>query len=88
MAEDTEGLDDDTDDLPLWRRLVPFALAIVFAGALGILIYRANHASDLRDRAIALQRHSYQVMLQAKTVEADIGIALIAVDAESATGLN
>ncbi|MBT2188754.1 ATP-binding protein [Sphingobium nicotianae] len=75
MAEDTEGLDDDTDELPLWRRLVPFALAIIFASALGILIYRADHASDLRDRAIALQRHSYQVMLQAKTVEADIGSA-------------
>ncbi len=75
MVEDPDGLEDEADDLPLWRRLVPFALALIFAGALAILIYRADHASDLRDRAIALQRHSYQVMLQAKTVDADIGRA-------------
>ena len=54
---------------------MPFVLAFVFAAALAILIYRADHASDMRDRAIALQRHSYQVMLQAKTVEAKVGNA-------------
>ena len=63
------------EDAPGWRRFVPFVLAIVFAGALAILIYRADHAADLRDRAAALQRHSYQVMLQAKTVEARVGSA-------------
>jgi signal transduction histidine kinase/CheY-like chemotaxis protein len=75
MAEDAAGLDDAADDLPRWRRFVPFVLAIVFAAALGFLIYLADNASEQRDRAIALQRHSYQVMLQAKTVEAKIGNA-------------
>ncbi|MBN8819171.1 MAG: response regulator [Sphingomonas sp.] len=75
MAEDGESPDYSTDDLPPWRRFVPFVLAIVFAVALGFLIYLADHASDQRERAIALQRHSYQVMLQAKTVEAKIGNA-------------
>ncbi|MBB5984099.1 ATP-binding protein [Sphingobium lignivorans] len=75
MTEDAEGLDDSVDELPRWRRWVPFVLAVVFAIALGCLIYLAGHAADLRDRAIALQRHSYQVMLQAKTVEARIGSA-------------
>jgi signal transduction histidine kinase/CheY-like chemotaxis protein len=75
MAEDAAGLDDAADDLPRWRRFVPFVLAIIFAAALGFLIYLADNASEQRDRAIALQRHSYQVMLQAKTVEAKIGNA-------------
>jgi signal transduction histidine kinase/ActR/RegA family two-component response regulator len=75
MAEDPRSLDTMTDEPPRWRRFVPFVLAVIFAAALAILIYRADHASDLRDRAIALQRHSYQVMLQAKTVEAHIGSA-------------
>jgi signal transduction histidine kinase len=75
MAEDGEALEETADDLPGWRRFVPWLLAIIFALALSFLIYRADHASDLRDRAIALQRHSYQVMLQAKTVEARIGNA-------------
>lgn len=70
-----DSLGDGTDDLPRWRRFVPFVLAFVFAAALAILIYRADHAADMRDRAIALQRHSYQVMMQAKTVEAKVGNA-------------
>jgi len=73
MGPDSSGY--GTDDLPRWRRSVPFVLAFVFAAALAILIYRADQASDMRDRAIALQRHSYQVMLQAKTVEAKVGNA-------------
>jgi len=74
MADDAEQ-EVAMEDAPGWRRFVPFVLAIVFAGALAILIYRADHAADLRDRAAALQRHSYQVMLQAKTVEARVGSA-------------
>jgi len=69
------ALDDDADDLPRWRRLVPFVLAAIFAVGLAFLIYRADHAAELRDRALALQRHSYQVMLQAKTLEAKVGNA-------------
>jgi signal transduction histidine kinase len=75
MAEDGESPDFNVDDLPRWRRFVPFVLAAVFAVALGFLIYFADHAAEQRDRAIALQRHSYQVMLQAKTIEAKIGNA-------------
>jgi len=75
MAERGEGLDGMTDETPLWRRVVPLGLAIVFALALGLLIYLAGHASTARERAVALQRHSYLVMLQAKTVEAKIGNA-------------
>ena len=75
MAEHGESLDGIADETPLWRRLVPLVLAIVFALALGLLVYLANHASDARERAVALQRHSYVVMLQAKTVEAKVGNA-------------
>jgi len=76
MEEDATGLEDDTaDELPRWRRAVPFVLAAIFAIALAYLIYLADHASEQRDRAIALQRHSYQVMLQTKAVEAKVGNA-------------
>jgi len=75
MAEHAEGLDGMADETPLWRRLVPLALAIVFALALALLVYLAGHASAARERAVALQRHSYVVMLQAKTVEARVGNA-------------
>ncbi|HWJ71094.1 MAG TPA: ATP-binding protein [Sphingobium sp.] len=75
MADHADDLDGIADETPLWRRSAPFALAVVFALALGLLIYLANHASTLRERAVALQRHSYVVMLQAKTVEAKVGNA-------------
>jgi signal transduction histidine kinase/ActR/RegA family two-component response regulator len=75
MTEDAGGLDGIVDESPRWRRLVPFLLALVFAMALGLLIYFANHASQQRELAVALQRHSYQVALQAKTVEANVGNA-------------
>lgn len=67
--------DDGTDDLPRWRKIVPWVLALIFAIALAFLIQRADHASEQRDRAIALQRHSYQVMLRAATIEAKVGNA-------------
>jgi signal transduction histidine kinase/ActR/RegA family two-component response regulator len=72
---DAARFGETVDDLPRWRRIVPVVLALVFAIALGFLIHRADQAAELRDRAIALQRHSYQVMLQTKTVEAKIGNA-------------
>jgi len=75
MADDADDLNGIADETPRWRRLAPIALAMVFALALGLLIYLANHAATLRDRAIALQRHSYVVMLQARTVEARVGNA-------------
>ena len=74
-GDQTTAFEDGADDLPRWRRYVPFVLAAVFALALIFLLYRADQAANLRDHAIALQRHSYQVMLQAKTVEARIGNA-------------
>jgi len=75
MVRDTDSLEGSTDEPPRWRRIVPFAFAVVFSLALGLFIYQSNHAADLRERAVALQRHSYQVMLQARTVEAAIGNA-------------
>lgn len=75
MADHADDLARIADETPRWRRLVPVALAIIFALALGLLIYLANHASTQRERAVALQRHSYLVMLQARTVEAKVGNA-------------
>ena len=75
MAEDEPGLEAIADDTPRWRRILPFVLAALFSLALGLFIYQSNRAADLRERAVALQRHSYQVMLQTKTVEAAIGNA-------------
>ena len=75
MAGDAEGLDAIADETPRWRRFVPFVVAALFSIALGLFIYQSNRAADLRERAVALQRHSYQVMLQARIVDASISKA-------------
>jgi len=75
MAGDTEGLDAIVEESPRWRRFIPFVVAAICSIALGLFIYQSNRAADLRERAVALQRHSYQVILQTRTVEASVGNA-------------
>ena len=72
MARVQDSLDEGTDELPRWGRTVPVVLGLLLALALGLLVYLANHAADQRDRAISLQRHSFEVMLLVNQLDGTI----------------
>jgi len=69
------GGEDAADDLPRWRRLIPVALGVALALALGALLLLANRASEEREEALTLQRHSYEVIALARTVEGSVARA-------------
>src|ERR1044072_7659790 len=69
------GGDDAFDDLSHWRRLIPVALGVALALALGLLFVLANRAAEDREEALTLQRHSYEVIAVARTVERSVARA-------------
>jgi signal transduction histidine kinase len=74
MAAGREAFDFQEDVPPRWRT-VPFILAILLACALGLIIYLADRAADERDKAIAWQRHSFEVMMLANQLDGTIAQA-------------
>ncbi len=57
---------------PAWRIVALVALALLGAGVLAALIVSQSEANRQRDRALALQTHSYQVMILARTLSGTI----------------
>jgi len=88
MANEFESLEDGTDELPPWRRTVPLVLAVLLALALGLIVYLADRAAEERDRAIALQRHSFEVMLLASNLEGGIASSEVLLARYSLSGEN
>ncbi|WP_327196697.1 ATP-binding protein [Sphingomonas sp. Leaf231] len=67
----------DRDDLmqrlsQSWRTIALVAMAIAGAVVLGLLVITLSEANGQRDRALASQRHSYNVMILARTAQGTI----------------
>ncbi len=60
---------------PPWWRTVPLMLAVLLAGALGLILFLAAKAGEERDRAIARQQHSFEVMMLAEQLEGTLANA-------------
>jgi signal transduction histidine kinase/ActR/RegA family two-component response regulator len=69
------GGEETAESLPRWRSLMPALLGIAFAVALALLLILANIATQERDRALSLQRHSYEVIALARAVEGSVAKA-------------
>jgi signal transduction histidine kinase len=69
------GSDDSVDDLPRWRRLIPVALGLALALALGLLFILASRAASDRENALNNQRRSYEVIAIARNVEGTVARA-------------
>ncbi|HZV56638.1 MAG TPA: ATP-binding protein [Sphingobium sp.] len=91
MATGPEAL-EGSDDLPPWWRTVPLILAILLAVALALIVYLADRAAEQRDSAMALQRHSFEVMMLATRLDgtianAEVLLARYVVSLDKQTGL-
>lgn len=87
----TESLDEGSEERPGWRRAVPIVLGLLLILALGSLFYFASRASEERERALALQRHSYEVINLARKLDGTIAhaetlLARYVVSMDSTTG--
>ncbi len=72
---DANSVEDAMEALPLWRRAAPVVLGIALAVALLILLIIARQVSDERQDALALQRHSYEVIVLARNAEGTVARA-------------
>ena len=74
MATETEA-SEVHDELPPWWRTVPLILAVLLAVSLGLIVYLSDRAAEQRDRVIAEQRHSFEVMMLATKLDGSIANA-------------
>ncbi len=91
MSEVQDSADDTIDEIRGWRRAVPIILGVLLTLALASLFILANRAAQERERALALQRHSYEVMnlarkLQGTIAQAETLLARYVVSMDGATG--
>lgn len=75
MASDYDGVDEPGEGWSRWRRLITILLALLLSLALALLVFLADNATDARDRALLLQRHSFQVMTLTYQVDGSIANA-------------
>src|SRR3569623_1124747 len=78
-GEDLGALPEGEGSSGTWRGVAASAGALRATLLLVALLFMADASNDARDRALASERHSYDVMLLPRTVDASIARAEAAV---------